>query len=115
MSGIPEGYGLIAGRSRATAQAAIAAAIKAGFNPREVTAVKEGYVVPLAVLDTYTGVGDDTETAAAAVPVADVADAPTSEWKNADIRAWADAHDVDLGDATKKADMLAAIGAAGPA
>lgn len=37
---------------------------------------------------------------------------PTSEWKNADIRDWASSHDVDLGEATTKADMLAAITAA---
>lgn len=37
---------------------------------------------------------------------------PTEAWKNADIKAWAEANDVDLGDATKKADMLAAISTA---
>jgi hypothetical protein len=106
MANIPEGYGLIAGRSRANAQAALDAAKAAGVDPQEVAAVKEGYVVPLAVIDAYHGAGDVQQSAP---PV------PTDEWKNAEIREWADAHDVDLGDATKKADMLAAIDAAGSA
>jgi len=120
MTSIPDGYGIIAGRNRATAQAAIAAAIAADVDPREVVSTGEGYIVPLAVLEAYTAaaggtsVGDDTEDAAA-VPASPVADAPTEEWKNADIKEWALAHDVDLGDATKKADMLAAIAAAGSA
>jgi hypothetical protein len=37
---------------------------------------------------------------------------PTDVWTNAQITAWAAAHEVDLGDASKKADMLAAIEAA---
>ena len=37
---------------------------------------------------------------------------PTSDWKNAEIKDWAAAHEIDLGDATTKADMLAAIAAA---
>lgn len=113
MAEIPEGYGIIAGRSRATAQAALDAAVAAGVPISEIRAVNEGYVVPLSVLDAYTGVGDDEETAAAAVPAADVADVPNPEWRNTDIRAWAEEHQVDLADATKKADMLAAIAAAG--
>jgi hypothetical protein len=39
-------------------------------------------------------------------------DVPDDSWKNAEIKEWADAHDVDLGGATKKADMLAAISSA---
>lgn len=34
---------------------------------------------------------------------------PSEEWKVSELRAWAEAHDVDLDDATKKADILAAI------
>lgn len=118
MANIPEGYGLIAGRSRRTAQAALDAAAKAGVDVHEVTAVQEGYVVPLDVLDVYTaaagGSGASAETEdAAAVPASPGTDAPTAEWKNADIEKWAKKHQVDLGDATKKADMLAAIDAAG--
>lgn len=34
---------------------------------------------------------------------------PDDDWKVAELRAWAAVHDVDLDDATKKADILAAI------
>ena len=34
---------------------------------------------------------------------------PDESWLNADIRAWAEDHGVDLGSATTKADMLAVI------
>ena len=107
MANIPDGYGLIAGRSRATAQAALDAAAAAGVPVSEVRAVQEGYVVPQAVLDAYQGVGAEP---AATEPIPE--QAPTEEWKNADIRDWAQAHDVDLGGATTKADMLAAIAGA---
>jgi len=36
---------------------------------------------------------------------------PDDSWKNDQIKAWAAAHDVDLGGATNKGDMLAAIAA----
>jgi hypothetical protein len=113
MAQIPEGYGLIAGRNRATAQAALAAAEKAGVDVHEVRSSNEGYIVPAAVLDAYQGVGGDEEAGAAAVPVPGAADVPDESWKNADIEKWAKKHHVDLGEATKKADMLAAISDAG--
>ena len=34
---------------------------------------------------------------------------PSDDWKVDELRAWADAHDVDLDDAKKKADIIAAI------
>jgi len=104
MADIPDGYGIIAGRSRKNAQAALDAASAAGVDPGEVSAVAEGYLVPQAVLDAYHG-------AASAAVNAEFY--PTSDWKNAEIRDWAEAHDVDLDGATTKADMLAAIDAAG--
>lgn len=39
-------------------------------------------------------------------------DTPDDKWKNDDIRAYAAEHGLDLGDATTKKDMLAAIEAA---
>ncbi|WP_280201260.1 hypothetical protein [Nocardia cyriacigeorgica] len=36
-------------------------------------------------------------------------DDPSEAWTVADLRAYAELHDIDLGDATKKADILAAI------
>ena len=101
---IPEGYGIIAGRSRSNAQAALDAAAQAKVDPTEVKAVPEGYLVPQAVLDAFHG------EAAEAKPDGDAT--PTSDWKNADIETWAKDHEVDLGGAPVKADMLAAIAAA---
>ena len=100
MADIPEGYGIIAGRSPSNARAALDAAAKAGVDPAEVKAVKEGYLVPEAVLEAFHGksTGDD-----------EAVDTPTSDWKNAEIKDWAAAHDIDLGDATTKADMLDVI------
>ena len=100
MADIPDGYGIIAGRSRKNAQAALDAASAAGVDPGEVSAVAEGYLVPQAVLDAYHG-------AASAAVNAEFY--PTSDWKNAEIKEWASAHEIDLGDATTKADMLAVI------
>jgi hypothetical protein len=78
--------------------------VKAGVDPAEVRAVKEGYLVPEAVLDAFheaiAGTPDDAEAT------------PTSDWKNAEIEDWAKTHGVDLGEATKKADMLDAIASA---
>lgn len=105
---IPEGYGFIAGRSAKKARAALDAASSLGLDPQQaVQATSDGYIVPLDVLDLYNREPDR------AVPgtesEASQEDAPTSDWKNAEIVEWAQAHDVDLGEATKKADMLAAI------
>jgi len=36
-------------------------------------------------------------------------DTPDKSWKVAELKAYADEHQVDLGDATKKEDLLAAI------
>lgn len=36
-------------------------------------------------------------------------DEPSDSWTVADLRAYAELHDIDLGDATKKADILKAI------
>ncbi len=108
MADIPEGYGIIAGRSRTNAQAALDAAAAAGVDLTEVKAVPNGYLVPDAALAAY-------HEAAGTEPDAEAGDAeatPTSDWKNADITAWAESHEVDLGGATTKADMLAAIDAA---
>lgn len=104
---IPEGYALIEGRSRKNAQAALDAAAQAGVDPVEVRAVVEGYIVPSAVADAY----HDPSAAAPADPDQEAGDEPDESWKNADIAAWAEDHEVDLAGATKKADMLAAIAA----
>jgi hypothetical protein len=50
---LPEGYGFISGRSRATALSVLAAADEAGVDQVLVRAVAGGYQVPEAVLDEY--------------------------------------------------------------
>lgn len=99
MADIPAGHGIIAGRSPEVAAAALAAAEAAGLPASVVRVVRTGYLVPDAVLEAYHGAPEDDGT-------------PTSDWKNAEIETWASDHGVDLGGATKKADMLAAIAAA---
>jgi hypothetical protein len=53
MADIPEGYGVIAGRSQENAQKALAAADAAGVDQSLILTVDEGYLAPLAVLDAY--------------------------------------------------------------
>jgi stage V sporulation protein SpoVS len=120
MTNIPDGYGVIAGRSRKNAQAALEAADAAGVERSLVVAVNEGYLVPEAVLDAFhapalteTEVEADKNAAEARAEADVPGDVyPTSDWKNAEIESWAEANGVDLDGATKKADMLAAIAAA---
>lgn len=50
---IAKGFGLIAGRSRENAKAALAAAEEAGLTPAVVLTNDDGYIVPEAVLDLY--------------------------------------------------------------
>lgn len=53
MADIPKGYGIIAGRSKENAQAALAAADAAKVDQLLVRTVKEGYLVPEAVLQAF--------------------------------------------------------------
>lgn len=110
MTDIPDGHGIIAGRSSENARAAIEAAKAAGIDTSLVLAVPEGYLVPGEVLEAF-------HKAASADSDAEGSDAepeatPTSDWKNADIEQWAVDHGIDLGGATKKADMLDALSTA---
>jgi hypothetical protein len=107
-------YTNIDGRSRATAEALLAAADKVGVERYEVRTTIRGYVVPDAVATEYQRMLAGETKAVEEEPVAEEPDEekssfPDSSWKNDDIKAWAESHEVDLGDATKKADMLAAI------
>lgn len=131
MTDIPEGYEIIAGRSSRNARAALDAAAAVGLDPQKVVkAVNEGYLVPTVVAAAYRGeiVGeplDGEPTPPVEVALLDGSPAPVgedgipilfeatpaSDWKNADIKAWAEDHAIDLGSATTKADMLAAIAA----
>lgn len=53
MADIPEGYGIIAGRGKEQATAALAAAEAAKLDPTVVRTVREGYLVPEAVLKEF--------------------------------------------------------------
>lgn len=70
MANIPEGYGIIAGRGRENAQAAIAAAIAAGLTPDVVRTVSEGYLVPDAVLVQFHAAKEPAEKPVKSKPAA---------------------------------------------
>lgn len=106
-------YVTITGRSRETAEALLHAAEKVGAAATEVRTGATGYIVPVAVSDYYQKmVRGETEPEEEVAPEPEKSSFPDDSWKNDDIKAWAEAHEVDLGNATKKADMLAAIQAA---
>src|SRR5678816_134215 len=92
-------YTNIDGRSRATAEALLAAADRVGVQPYEVRTTIRGYVVPDAVAAEYAD-GSEVEVGDDGIPV--VYDkTPDESWKNDEIKAWAEAQGVDLGGATK--------------
>lgn len=107
-------YVTIAGRNRKTAEALLHAASKVGVDPTEIRTGAVGYIVPVAVSDYYQKmVRGETEGVPEEGPLAEEPQGePDESWKNDEIKAWAEAQGVDLGGATKKADMLAAIQAA---
>lgn len=103
---IEEGYAFVGPNSREVAVALLAAAEQVGEGPFVVRSTVGGFYVPENVSRAYeAGLG-----APEADPeVVEVVSDPDDSWKVADIKEWAAAHEVDLGDATKKADLLAAI------
>jgi len=111
MTNIPEGYGFVAGRSRENAKAILAAAKAAGVDTSLVQTVLDGYLAPEAAIRQYEGKNFEApaESPEQELPEEGAEDAPNDSWKNAEIKEWAQDHGVDLGDATKKADMLAVI------
>lgn len=58
MTIIPDGYGIIAGRGKENAQAALAAALAAKVDPTRVLTVREGYLVPDAVIAAFHAAKD---------------------------------------------------------
>lgn len=95
-------------RSRENAEALLAAADKLGYEPDVVRTQHNGYLVPRDVAERFQAMlnGEIDE------PVEDEPETPDESWNNDKIRAYADENKIDLGDNTKKADMLAAIAAA---
>lgn len=99
-------YGFVSPRSTEVAKTLLGLAESLGVEAWEVRATIGGYYVPEKVARKY----EETLVAQKAAPKEDAeGPSPDESWKNADIKEWAEAHEVDLGDATKKADMLAAI------
>ena len=111
MTNIPDGYGFVAGRSRDNAKAILAAAEKAGVDVNLVATVADGYIAPEAAVLAYEG-KTAKEKAPSEEPAEKPEGTPDGTWKNAEIEDWAADNGVDLGGATKKADMLSAISAA---
>ena len=106
-------YVTIPGRSRETAEALLHAAEKVGVDATEVRTGAVGYIVPVAVSEYYQQmVRGETEPEPEPEEGPPGEGVPNDSWKNDEIKTWAEAHGVDLGGATKKADMLAAIQAA---
>lgn len=106
---LEEGYGLVGPKTAEVAQALLAAAASMNEDASVVRTVIGGFYAPVRVVKRY-----EESLGAKPEPVAESAeksDFPDDSWKNADIKQWATAHGVDLGEATKKADMLAAIAA----
>jgi hypothetical protein len=117
-------YENIGPRSRATAEALLAAAEKVGVPHQQVRTTIRGYVVPPAVADEYRrmiagetqSIEEEEKNSSADTESVDVAEEapsglPDATWKNPEIVAYAAEKGIDLGDATKKADMLAVIAA----
>jgi hypothetical protein len=129
MTNIPDGYGFVAGRSRETAKAILAAAEAAGVDAALVRTVTGGYIAPDEAVRQYEGKGqtqqgevseaeeiepdeyDLDEEGDEKVELSE-GDRPDKTWKVGDIRSWANTNGVDVGDATSKTDLLAAINSA---
>lgn len=121
-------YTTIHQSDRATAEALLVAAEGLGYEVYEVRTVAGGFIVPDAVAARYEEMkagktapiseegpadvtyvdGTKPEVGEDGIPVVE-AKTPDESWKNADIVAYAEENNIDLGGATKKSDMLAAI------
>jgi len=105
-----EEYGFVSPRSSAVARSLLDIAKSLGHEPGVVRTTIGGYYVPINVAKRYEeGLGAQPEDESVVEDAVEAASTPDESWTNADIKEWANAHEVDLGDATKKADMLAAI------
>lgn len=99
---IPDGYEKLPGRSPANARKALDLAVKNGFNSKDVLTARDGYLIPYL----------KAKPKAQAAAKTDAPALPDKSWKNADIAQYAEDNSIDLGGATKKDAMLAAIDAA---
>lgn len=103
---IEDGYAAVGPVTPEVAQALLDIAESAGLPPDAVRTSIGNFIVPVDIATRYEEtLGATAESAESS----EESDAPDETWKNDQIKEWAQAHEVDLGDATKKADMLAAI------
>lgn len=104
---VEEGYAFVSPKGAETARRLLEATTALGLDASVVRSTMGGYYVPVAVSKKYEtdalGAKPDEDTDE------EKRDLPDDSWKVAEIKEWAQAHEVDLGDATKKADILAAI------
>jgi hypothetical protein len=108
-----DGYAFVSPKSSATARALLDAAKSLGLEASVVRSTMGGYYVPVSVSKKYETVSLGAQPEESAVEEdAGKSDFPDDSWKVAEIKKWAEDHEVDLGDATKKADILAAISSA---
>lgn len=100
-------YGFVSPRSSEVARTLLDLADKQGLEAHVVRSTIGGYYVPVSLAKEYEKtLGAPKQEA---VEEDEKSDFPDAAWKVAEIREWASAHEVALGDATKKADILAAI------
>lgn len=94
---IPEGYYLLAGKSKENARQALAEAEENGFPAESVLTRNEGFLIPLP--EGYVPEG------------ADVEQIPDESWKVPEIDAWAadEKHLVEFPEGARKADKLALV------
>jgi hypothetical protein len=103
-------YGFVAGRSRKNAQALLDIAEKQGIDSTLIRTTMDGYYVPVSVAKEYEeGLGAPEFEAGEEEAPAEGTLTPDETWKVAELKVFAQDNKVDLGDATKKADILAAI------
>ena len=108
---VEDGYGVVGPVTPEVARALLDIAESSGLPPEAIRTTIGGFVAPVDVVSRYEeSLGAEPEDEAEGA--AEDADYPDATWKNDQIKAWADAHDVDLGESRKKADMLAAISTA---
>lgn len=109
---VAEGYAVVGPRSAENARTLLALAEGLGLDPGVVRTTIGGYIVPESVGRKYEeSLGaPPEENAVETEPEEDEkSDFPDESWHVNTIKKWAKDHGIDLGDATRKADLLAAI------
>lgn len=105
---IPEGYELLANRSRANARLALKTAEEREIDPQRVLTIQDGYLIPLVEGHEPLTPVDDEETEEAEVVEIET---PKVSWSKGDTVAFAEEYNIDLGDASNQEERVAAINA----